>query len=87
VGFAHHFDPSTAKRYTICDGRLVLRVEEAEEGGFVVTSPMDPALITQGETISECFANARDALKALRQSRSKLIRKSKQGRQECLPHR
>jgi len=62
------------KRYTISDGKLTLTIEEAEEGGFVVTSPMDPELITEGETIAECFVNARDALKALRQSRSKLLR-------------
>ncbi len=32
-----------AKRYTVSDGKLVLTLEEAEEGGYVVTSPMDPA--------------------------------------------
>lgn len=65
-----------AKRYTISDGKLVLMVEEAEEGGFVVTSPLDPELITEGETIAECFANARDAERALRGSRAKLLRQS-----------
>ena len=65
-----------AKRYTISDGKLVLTVEEAEEGGFVVTSPLDPELITEGETIAECFENARDAMRALRQSRAKLLRQT-----------
>ena len=65
-----------AKRYTISDGKLVLRLEEAEEGGFVVTSPLDPELITQGESVSECFENARDAWKALRQSRAKLLKQT-----------
>ena len=65
-----------AKRYTVNDGKLVLTLEEAEEGGFVVTSPMDPELITEGETIAECFENARDALKALRESRVKLLRQT-----------
>jgi hypothetical protein len=32
-----------AKRYTVTDGKLVLQLEEAEEGGFTVTSPVDPA--------------------------------------------
>ena len=66
-----------AKRYTISDGKLVLTIEEAEEGGFVVTSPLDPELITEGETIAECFANARDAERALRESRGKLLRQTK----------
>ena len=55
------------------DGKLVLNLEEAEEGGFVVTSPLDPELITQAETIKEAFANARDAARALRRSRRKLM--------------
>jgi antitoxin HicB len=66
-----------AKRYTVSDGKLVLTLEEAEEGGFVVTSPLDPQLITEGETIAECFANARDTERALRASRAKLIRQMK----------
>ncbi|HLN30987.1 MAG TPA: type II toxin-antitoxin system HicB family antitoxin [Gemmataceae bacterium] len=62
------------KRYTISDGKLVLNLEEAEEGGYVVTSPLDPELITQAETIEEAFVNARDAAQALRQARLKLVR-------------
>jgi len=50
-------------------------LEEAEEGGYVVTSPLNPELITQAETIEEAFANARDAAKALRQSRATLMRR------------
>lgn len=65
-----------AKKYTVSDGKLVLTVEDAEEGGFVVTSPLDPELVTEGESIAECFENARDALKALRQSRAKLFRQT-----------
>jgi predicted RNase H-like HicB family nuclease len=64
-----------SKRYTISDGKLVLNLEEAEEGGYIVTSPFDPELITQAETIAEAFANARDAAKALKQSRSRLMRR------------
>ena len=59
------------KRYTVSDGNL----EEADEGGYVVTSPLNPELITQAETISEAFANTRDATKALKQSRAKLLRR------------
>ena len=63
-----------AKRYRISDGKLVLTLEEADEGGYIVTSPLDPELITESETVSEAFANARDALKALRRSRAKLMK-------------
>jgi antitoxin HicB len=44
-----------------------------EEGGYVVTAPFDPELITEAETIEEAFANARDAAEALRESRRKLL--------------
>jgi antitoxin HicB len=57
------------KRYTVCDGKLVLNLEAAEEGGYVVTSPLDPQLITEAETIEEAFSNARDAARALQRSR------------------
>ena len=62
-------------RYTVSDGKLVLNLEAAEEGGYVVTSPLDPELVTEAETIEEAFANARDAAQALRQSRTKLLRR------------
>jgi antitoxin HicB len=64
-----------SKRYTVSDGRLVLNLEEAEEGGYIVTSPLDPELITEAETLEEAFANARDAAKALKQSRARLMRR------------
>lgn len=63
------------KRYTVSDGKLLLNLEEAEEGGYIVTSPLDPELITEAETIAEAFANARDAAKALKQSRTRLLRR------------
>ena len=64
-----------ATRYTVSDGKLVLKLETAEEGGFIVTSPLDPELITEAETIEEAFANARDASQALKQARVKLLRR------------
>jgi predicted RNase H-like HicB family nuclease len=57
------------KNFTVSDGRLVLDLQPAEEGGYIVTSRLDPELITEAETLEEAFINARDALKALRQSR------------------
>lgn len=62
-------------RYTVSDGKLVLNLEVAEEGGYVVTSPLDPELITQADTVEAAFANARDAAQALKQSRTKLMRR------------
>ena len=71
------------KYYTVSDGKLMLTLEEAEEGGYVVTSPLDPELITEAETVHEAFANARDALKALAQSRAKLFKKLALGADNC----
>jgi hypothetical protein len=35
------------KAYTVSDGKLVLKLTRAEEGGFVVTSPLEPELVTE----------------------------------------
>jgi antitoxin HicB len=67
--------PAKPKRYQVTDGKLSLTLEPAEEGGFIVTSPLDPELITEADSIPEAFDNARDALKALHQSRAKLLRR------------
>jgi antitoxin HicB len=65
---------SPAQKYTISDGQMVLILETAEEGGFVVTSPLDPELVTEAETVAEAFENARDAAEALNESRLKLVK-------------
>lgn len=62
---------TSPRSYTVSDGQLVLTLEAAEEGGFVVTSPLDPELITQAETLDEAFENVRDAAEALREARLK----------------
>ena len=66
-----------AKHFTVSDGDLVLNLESAEEGGFVVTSPFEPELIAEAETLEDAFEMARDSIKALRESRAKLHRKLK----------
>ncbi len=63
--------------FTVSDGELVLHLELAEEGGYLVTSPFEPELITEAESLEDAFAMARDAIKALRVSRAKLHRKLK----------
>lgn len=62
------------RKYTVSDGKLALTLTEAEEGGYIVTSPLHPDLVTEAETIDEAFENARDALKCLRDARAKLSR-------------
>ena len=62
-------------RYAVSDGKLVLNLEAAKEGGYIVTSPLNPELITEAETIEEAFADARDASQALKQARAKLPRR------------
>lgn len=64
-----------ARSYTASDGKLVLTLTPADEGGFVVTSPLDPELITEADTIDDAFSQAHDALRALRASHAKLLRK------------
>jgi predicted RNase H-like HicB family nuclease len=64
--------PKKKTRYTVSDGELVLVLEPAEEGGYVVTSPLDPELITQGDTLEEAFEMAYDAAALLREVRRDL---------------
>lgn len=42
--------------------------EPAEEGGFVVTCPALPGLVTEGDTLEEARDMARDAIRAYLQS-------------------
>jgi hypothetical protein len=64
-----------AKSYTVSDGKLMLILEPAGGGWDGLTSPMDPALITQARSIEAAFFMARDAQKALRAARAKLARR------------
>jgi antitoxin HicB len=45
--------------------------EPAEEGGYVVTCPALPGLVTEGDTLDEARAMARDAIKAYLESLQK----------------
>ena len=45
--------------------------EPAEEGGYVVTCPALPGLVTEGDTLEEARAMARDAIQAYLESLSK----------------
>lgn len=45
--------------------RIPLTLEPQPEGGYTVTSPLLPELITEGDTIAECLANVEDAFAAV----------------------
>ena len=47
----------------ICKVPLILTPQP--EGGYTVTSPVLPELITEGETVAEALENIRDALAAV----------------------
>jgi antitoxin HicB len=61
-------------RYTVSDGKMVLTLEVAEEGGFCVTAPFIPGLVTEAETLEEAFEMARDAAAELKAARAELAR-------------
>ncbi|OGR01055.1 MAG: toxin-antitoxin system, antitoxin component, HicB family protein [Deltaproteobacteria bacterium RIFOXYA12_FULL_61_11] len=44
--------------------KLPLILTPQPEGGFTVTSPLLPELLTEGDTVEEALANTRDALEA-----------------------
>lgn len=58
------------KRYQVSDGKLLLTLQPDSDGWFVVTSPIDPAMITEARTIEEAFSQAHDAFAALADSRT-----------------
>jgi antitoxin HicB len=45
--------------------KIPLILEPQSEGGFTVTSPILPELVTEGDTIEEVLANVQDALRAV----------------------
>ena len=45
--------------------RLLLIFEPQPEGGFTVTSPLLPELITEADTFEDALVNVRDALAAV----------------------
>lgn len=45
--------------------KIPLLLTPQPEGGFTVTSPLLPELITEGDSIDEALANARDAFEAV----------------------
>ena len=54
----------------VSDGERVLFLWPAEEGGYNVTSPLNPSLVTQAETVEEAFDMTRDAWELLKAARN-----------------
>lgn len=45
--------------------KVPLLLSPQAEGGFTVTSPLLPELVTEGDTVEEALANVSDALAAV----------------------
>ncbi len=45
--------------------RIPLVLEPQPEGGYTVTSPLLPELVTEGDTLAEALANVEDAFAAV----------------------
>ena len=45
--------------------KIPLVLTPQPEGGYTVTSPLLPELVTEGDTVEEALANVRDALAAV----------------------
>ena len=45
--------------------KVPLILEPQPEGGYTVTSPLLPELVTEGDSIDEALANVKDALLAV----------------------
>ena len=45
--------------------KVPLLLSPQPEGGFTVTSPLLPELVTEGDSVDEALANVRDALTAV----------------------
>ncbi len=43
--------------------KFLVYLEEAEEGGYIVSCPQLPGCVTQGETVEEALAMIKDAIR------------------------
>src|SRR5580704_6225900 len=64
-----YWSPMNRREYvTAHQYRYTVLFEPAEEGGYVVTCPSLPGLVTEGETLQEAREMARDAIRAYLES-------------------
>ena len=52
--------------------RYTVLFEPAEEGGYVVTCPSLPGLVTEGDTLEEARANAAEAIRGYLEALAKV---------------
>jgi predicted RNase H-like HicB family nuclease len=69
--------PTKPERYTVVIEDLVIAVERMQDGWYIVTCPFDRELVTQGRTLDEAVAMAKDAKKTLAEARAKPSRSRK----------
>ena len=62
------------KQHTSQIYKLPLVLEPQPEGGYVVTCPLLPELITEGEDVQDALRNANDALAAIVEAMKELKR-------------
>ena len=55
-------------RQAMSERRYTVLFEPAEEGGFVATCPALPGLVTEGDTLAEARAMAKDAIEGYLES-------------------
>jgi len=51
-----------AAKFRVTKSGIEYEFEAAEEGGYVVSVPLYPSCVSQGETFEEALANIEDAL-------------------------
>jgi predicted RNase H-like HicB family nuclease len=66
------------KSFVASDGKIQIVLTPCEEGGYLVTSHLDPALITQAESLEEAFENAHDCIKELAIARREVAKRHQQ---------
>ena len=59
---------NTSKQETVSEYSFTVFFEPAAEGGYVVTCPALPALITEGDTLAEARKMAQAAIRAYLES-------------------
>ena len=63
-----HKKRNSAKQETSSEYSFTVLFEPAAEGGYVVTCPALPGLVTEGDTLAEARKMARDAIRAYLES-------------------
>jgi antitoxin HicB len=54
--------------------KIPIVLEPQPEGGYTVTSPLLPELVTEGDTVEEAIANVQDALVAVAEAYQELVK-------------